>query len=235
MISEVAVPAGQSLKDSQLTTFLFAFMEFAGSWDKSDIKSLGKQISAIVWLPTEDGSVCAIGDCFDPKESPEAFTIVKKKRVKIAALMKEIGVSAETVWKVLRLCGIKVQITWEDALEEADSIMKEKDVKRASHLYTHLDKHHVDLKGSRAAVLPQLQKLAWVPATKPTINPADLKGEQLLTLAEVFPRAETKLVWAVAATLSVDEEPTWEDLKVGKSVEKEPLILTQQLNALLCR
>ena len=52
------------------------------------------------------------------------LAIVRGRRAKLGLIITELGVEADVAWKVLRLCGLKREISWEDAVEEAEAVIK---------------------------------------------------------------------------------------------------------------
>jgi len=233
MLSEVVVPAASSLPSDKLGPFLLTFLEFTGSWKEAEIKDMGGKLSGVKWVLVEGGTRLAITEVFDPEDSPDSFKIVRERRANIEALVKDAGVRKEAVWRVLRLCGIKREMTWEDTVEEAESVMNEKDIPRAEKLYGHIDKHHAKFSGKRDSALEKLQKLAWVPAkAKSKEGDGEDFSIELAAISDLFPAKQRRLVWAVAASLSVEIEPTLHELKPGRSIEKETSILVDQVRQL---
>eukprot|EP00929_Paragymnodinium_shiwhaense_P109155 TRINITY_DN754_c5_g1_i1.p1 TRINITY_DN754_c5_g1~~TRINITY_DN754_c5_g1_i1.p1 ORF type:complete len:4259 (+),score=1336.88 TRINITY_DN754_c5_g1_i1:96-12872(+) len=229
MTSQVIVPASGKLKEEGVAYLMVAYLAWAHSWREAEITELGQQIAQIRWVPTEDNTVNVTKDSFELLESPNVFSIVKKKRAKINHLIADVGAEAANVWKVLRLCGIKTQITWEDAVEESLQIVRDKDVKRAGQLFAHLNKYHDKMQGGRSDCLEKLRKLAWAPATEPSMEPDAQKATQMVALQKIFPPSAHGLIWAVAPCLYVDCEPTLHELQAGRTVESEPEVIIDQV------
>jgi hypothetical protein len=229
LLSEVILPALSLIAESKLMILLLILFEWIGSWKEAQIKDVGRQLSEVRWVPTEDGSTRAIVDCFDPEESPQSLGVVSGRRAKLDTSIKDANVQVEVVWKVLRLCGIKTQITWEDAIEEAKSVMQNVDFYRAGILFAHLDKHHSSLRGNRSAALTWLQREAWVPSTGPSTDPSVQNASQLLSLSKMFPVSSRNLVWAVAPSLFADSDPSMPELKPRRNIGAEPAILVEQV------
>jgi len=149
ILSDVVLPAAKSMDKAKLAKLLLAYCDWASAWKETEMRTLGATLAGVGWVPTENGGARAINCCFDPENSPEALTIVQENRATIAALTANSSVDAEAVWRVFRLCGLKSEITWEDAVEEAEALVMAKDVSRAGHLFTHIDKQHPHLKGNK--------------------------------------------------------------------------------------
>ncbi|CAK0907835.1 unnamed protein product [Prorocentrum cordatum] len=227
---EVVLPAAPRLPEQELATLLLAFLEWAGSWKEAEVRDFAKKMVPVRWVPSEDGAVRTVADSFDPAHSPEALRVVRERRAKIGALIDAGKLKAETVWHVLGLCGMKKEITWEDAVDEAGTIVQDGSVERSRLLFERLNQQHSKLLGSRAACLSKLKEIPWAPVVE--ANPASepKQPSKLLALKEVFPEAARKLVWAVAPSLclvsAVDE------LRPGRKVEDEPDVLVDQVRAL---
>ncbi|CAK0871811.1 unnamed protein product [Prorocentrum cordatum] len=231
VLHEVIIPfAAEGLENDECVSLLLPFVEWAGSWNEPEIKDLGRRLADVKWLPTECGEVRTVAGSFDPAKSPEALRIVRDRRAKIDGLIKDLELSEAAVWRVLQLCGLKTEITWEDAVEDAEAAAAGPDVERARNLFVHVNKRHSSLRGSRVASLKKLQDLAWVPAVEPSKDPGATEAAKLRTIAEVFPPGARKLIWAVAPTMFMDAAVS--ELKPGRAVEKEAGVLVDQVRAL---
>ncbi|CAE7666240.1 SACS [Symbiodinium sp. CCMP2592] len=139
------------------------------------------------------------------------------------------------VWRVLRQCGLRQQITWEDALEEARHIENTSNQKLSKLLFKHLENSHVTMEGNKQRCLLQLRALKWVaahPCQSPasTWSPEQSRGSTSVALSDAFPASDFPLVWAVQTTLHSDMPPP-SLLQAGRSARKEPDVLVAQLEA----
>lgn len=136
---------------------------------------------------------------------------------------------ARCVWHTLRSLGLKQQITWEDAVEEANHIQETGDHGLSRLLFQHVEKFHQTMEGNEIQCLESLRQVKWILA-----HPAQ-DGEDgatscphLASLSEVFPASELDLVWAVASTLHRElPEPNF--LRAMRSTRQEPKVLVSQL------
>lgn len=127
------------------------------------------------------------------------------------------------VWKALRQCGLKQQITWEDAMAEARHIESTHNQKLSKILFGHLEAVPA-MAGDKSHCLKILHQLEWVvvhiPPSTANKKPTE-SGSTLASLRNVFPAGESKFVWAVESTLNEDGAL----LKAGRSVQREPRFL----------
>jgi hypothetical protein len=144
--------------------------------------------------------------------------------------MEANKLKAETVWHVLGLCGLKKEITWEDAVDEANAVVQDASVERARLLFERLNQKHSKLQGNRKSCVGKLKELLWVPVVEATSSPDQTEPTKLLALKDVFPMAARKLVWAVAPSLCL--ESSVDELRPGRKVDDEPDVLVEQVRAL---
>ena len=143
------------------------------------------------------------------------------------------------IWQALSQCGLKQQLTWDDALMEAKSIADAVSCDRAVLLFRHLEDNYQKFveraKASKALALEMLQRIAWVPACMPQEPSLRESGERpeckLQKLENLYPKTEQDLVWAVAPTLHRDL-PDPKLLQAGKTVRSQPQTLILQLRKL---
>jgi len=228
--STLVNPETSQLSSEHLASLTLGLLEWAGSWKESEVKELSQKLASTKWLPTEDGSLRTICDVFDPAIPVKAFRIVKDKLAKIDGLIENMKLDAPTVWRVLRLCGIKQDITWEDAVDEAEIIAAESDLDAAKGFLAHLNKCHSSMKGSRADALRKLQGLAWAPAMQPCSGQEPKDSLKLTLLKDVYPQSARKLTWAVAPALCMESAVS--ELKPGLSVDANAEVLVDQIRAL---
>eukprot|EP00928_Gymnodinium_smaydae_P095838 TRINITY_DN8323_c0_g2_i1.p1 TRINITY_DN8323_c0_g2~~TRINITY_DN8323_c0_g2_i1.p1 ORF type:complete len:4833 (+),score=938.40 TRINITY_DN8323_c0_g2_i1:126-14624(+) len=247
---EVVLVVAPRLDVDRRGILCLAFLDFAGmrcdsinpevSGHASRLEDLGRPFADVSWIPTADGGIRAIGDCFDPSAALENFVVVQRRRASLDALIVAAGVNETAVWRVLRCCGMKTEITWEDAVEEAEACITSVNVDGATKLFNHISNRFAAMQGGRDAVLSRLRELPWVPASLPTSPGAGVVAQakncqegRLLTLNELFPSAARSVVWAVAPSmLDLDDSPLLE-LRPRRSVEAETSILVDQLCSLL--
>ena len=145
-----------------------------------------------------------------------------------------ISQAEEAVWRVLRKCGLKQQVTWEDAVAEARRIQETSDQKLSQILFEHLETtHQTIVSGDRAHCLKLLQELEWVTARQPAQDVGSMKPENcqhytLASLDKIFPASESKFAWAVQSSSTKDGNL----LQAKRSVQKEPEVLVDQLQTL---
>ncbi|CAJ1439474.1 unnamed protein product, partial [Effrenium voratum] len=151
--------------------------------------------------------------------------------------MKPFGNEAGFIWQALRSCGLKQQITWEDAVEEAKLIERESNQRLSELLFAHLEKAHQTMGAAPSSALAALRQRKWVLARRPVeaqhaqhAEPEAQAARMLHSLSELFPASQFHLVWAVAPTVHPDLG-TAALLVPGKSVGKAPEILVSQLDA----
>ena len=153
-----------------------------------------------------------------------------------ASSFSEVWVSQakQAVWRVLQKCGLKQQITWEDAVAEARHIQKTSNQKLSHILFDHLETAYGKMgRGDQSFKL--LQELEWVTARRPAQDVGSMKRENsqcntLASLKKIFPASESKFVWAVQSSLTKDGNL----LQAMRSVREEPEVLVNQLQALAC-
>ena len=141
------------------------------------------------------------------------------------------------VWEALRSCGLKKQITWEDAVDEAQHIADSCDHRLSKLLFKHLEQNHQKMEGDKGECMKALQKLKWILAHPPQSAGLELpeasRSAALRSLSDLFSASEFELVWAVESTLHTDlvksGVPTL--LKARRSVKSEPAVLVSQLEA----
>ena len=102
------------------------------------------------------------------------------------------------MWQALVACGLKQQLSWNDALREATSIAASDDhqqvARQAADLFRYVEGTHQQMmpKGSLPFCLRALEKLAWVPAQMPQEPKSRLSGHhpqtKLQKLSELFPK-----------------------------------------------
>lgn len=69
---------------------------------------------------------------------------------------------AKYVWQALRSCGMKKEITWEDALEEAEHISHSGDHNLSKILFKHLGQNYSAMHGKKEECMDKLKGLKWV-------------------------------------------------------------------------
>ena len=135
------------------------------------------------------------------------------------------------MWRALQRCGLKQQITWEDAVAEARHIKSTSNQKLSEMLFRHLEGVHSSMTGHQSSCLAILQQLEWVvvhtAASAANMKPTECRDRKLASLTKVFPASESKFVWAVQSTVKMDGKV----LKATRSVRREPEVLVSQLKA----
>lgn len=180
----------------------------------------------------------AVSATFDPDAKLPPLHVVKRHLPDLSKWIEEQFTKdqAKYVWQALRSCGMKKEITWEDALEEAHHIHHSGDHNLSEILFKHLGQNHSAIDGKKEECMGKLKGLKWVLAhphqDAACKSPHRSRGTTLKSLSEIFPVSEFDFVWAVESTLHTElDVPVPAFLKACRSVKSEPTVLVCQLEA----
>lgn len=246
VLTVAVLPRGDTLLKNQtelLTKVLFAFMDWAGSdFTTARLSQLRDLMLPLEWLPSASNRRVAIPSAFDPETDLPKLRVVRDG---IAELVQVPSSMRGHVLAALRACGLKNQITWQDAVLEAEHIADvgkqsvSDGCKSADLLWKHIHNFRSAFGYGETIAVEKLRRIAWIPGMLQDSNvyvdqPADLKRRgvrELLALDSAFPEKEFDVVWAVAPTLARGFESQL--LKPGYTLEQQPERLVAQLDRLI--
>ena len=129
----------------------------------------------------------------------------------------------DEIWQVLRQCGLKHQMTWEDVVQEAEHIAQAKDIKTSEALFRYISENCGCILGDKAEAMKRLQNVMWVKAQGPQ-DPQQTRGADVPLLeapSQLFSAECRDVVWAVSPTLHETLPPS-AVVQANRSIAREP-------------
>ncbi|CAE7584340.1 Sacs, partial [Symbiodinium sp. CCMP2456] len=160
-----------SIETPELPRFLLALLHWArSSMSQMELNDLKSQLVSISWIPVgfseqEISNLLPLGEAFDPKAQLSHFRTVASKQAQLNETLSTFTAQeVEDIFHMLRRCGLKSQLTWEDVVLEAKDVASRKCLETSRALYKYLSENSANISGDKGAALKQLPHIKWVEA-----------------------------------------------------------------------
>jgi hypothetical protein len=221
-------------KVSSLALSLIALAEYLDK-KKEEQAAWAERLANYEWVPLLGGGHTKTSLAFAPRQrhlEDAKLGVVSRGS---ADLQYDKIIDGDAVLRVGRVWGLKVDLSWDDVLQEALDIAERGDRANSERLFDYLEQRAESLKaGPGAALRQQIQKVAFVPGIHPALGPLKsidpVDGEiGLFKPSELLPQRVHNVVWAVRPTARVSSKALLDigTLVLG-DIEKQIIALTRR-------